>query len=553
MQLSLKAAWLKQLVEEKRLRQDFLQVISWRSDESFVEVSAAKFADSEIKALRAYLTGLTGQKTRGLIQKLNAWTRLKADPDGVVISRLEQLAAAVKAYVAPSVHKWLFRESDDGVALPYYVASTEYRPASRDGGPAAATVNMAYGRRNSTDTMRLTFYSDDLHSKKTVVQLLNERGYYLETPGMIEDYRSSLAVYKAIQGGTGKQYLAYGMGRVSERFNRPWISMERDGHPSKVVMDDLSEEAEGSDSKRRNTVVSSAFWHQDDAPAQDEEDEGVIEVPLHPYVNVFSLQTHQFASIHVSFLEEYSYDEKVVHKLILPDDRKQLIGMLVAGSSQLMEDIVKGKTGGIIVIAVGPPGTGKTLTAQVFSEQIKQPLYEVQCSQLGTNERDLEEALNEVLARAMRWNAILLIDEADVYIHERGEDIHQNAVVGVFLRVLENYRGVLFMTSNRSTIIDDAILSRATAFIQYTYPCLDDLRRIWRVLADNYFVEFTDAEIDALAIHFQGISGRRVKALLKLARLAACHRNERVTLDLVRYVDQFLPEDATATAAKKEC
>lgn len=551
MQLSIKGAWIKQLVAEKHLREDFLELLHWRSDEAFVDVAAAKFSDAEIKALRKYLEGLTNQKTRGLIQKVNAWMRLKASPDGVPITRLEQLAAAVKRYVATSAHKWLFRESDDGVALPYYVASTDYTPSTRDGGPATATINLAYGWRNSTDTLRLTFYSDDLRGKNTVVQLLNARGYYLETPGMVEDYRSSLAVYKNIQGCTGKQFLAYGTGRVSERFNTGWISLERDGYPSKVVMDDLSDEANGRESKRRSAVVSSAFWHEEDKPTQ-EDDDGVIEVPQHPYVNVFNLQTHRFVSIHVSFLEAYQYDDKIAHKLVLPDDRKQLIGMLVAGSSQLMEDIVKGKTGGIIVIAVGPPGTGKTLTAQVFSEQIKQPLYEVQCSQLGTDEKALEEALSAVLARATRWNAILLIDEADVYIYERGGDIHQNAVVGVFLRVLENYRGVLFMTSNRSTVIDDAILSRATAFIQYEYPCPEDLRRIWRVLADNYLVEFTDAEIEELTVQFQGISGRRVKALLKLARLAACHRNERVTLDLVRYVSQFLPDDG-AKAAKTAC
>jgi AAA+ superfamily predicted ATPase len=234
----------------------------------------------------------------------------------------------------------------------------------------------------------------------------------------------------------------------------------------------------------------------------------------------------------------------VIDKLVLPEDRKTLVGMLVAGSSQLMEDIVKGKTGGVVVICVGPPGTGKTLTAQVFSEQIKRPLYEVQCSQLGTDEEALEKELRKVLQRATRWNAILLIDEADVYIHERGNDIHQNAIVGVFLRVLEAYRGVLFMTSNRATIIDDAILSRATAYIEYTYPTKEALRRIWRVLSDHYLLEFDEDQIDTLTSMFEGISGRRVKALIKLARLAARQKNQPVTVELVNYVNQFLPKDS---------
>ena len=72
-----------------------------------------------------------------------------------------------------------------------------------------------------------------------------------------------------------------------------------------------------------------------------------------------------------------------------------------------------------------------------FREASKKALYVVQCSQLGISAEQLEEKLSGVLERASRWGIILLIDEADVYIHERGNDLEQNAIVGVFLRLLE--------------------------------------------------------------------------------------------------------------------
>ncbi len=545
MQINVKGTWIKKLVADKKLREEFAELVTWRSDESFVNMTVGKMTDDEVHALIDYLTSLKAEKTKGTIQKLNSWLRLKAKPDGVPLHKLEQLAAAVKTYMKDAPHKWLFYTSEaDGAALPYYVSEVTYTPGSRDRGPANTCIRLAYSWRGGNETTTATFHSDDM-TGRTVVQMLNDRGYYLETPAMVEEYRSTLERYRSIADKTGCQFQAYGIGKASTgRYGLEWLAMERDGQPSKVVMDDLSED-NASERSRRGAVVSSAFWRADDEVISTDEDDGVVDVPLHPYVKVFNLQTHQFVSIHVSYLVEYEYDQQVIHKLILPDDRKQLIGMLVAGSSQLMEDIVKGKTGGVIVITVGPPGTGKTLTAQVFSEQIKRPLYEVQCSQLGTDEEALEKQLSSVLTRATRWNAILLIDEADVYIHERGDDIHQNAIVGVFLRVLETYRGVLFMTSNRGTIIDDAILSRATAYIEYTYPTQSALERIWRVLAENYLVEFTDAEIAQLVERFKGISGRRVKALLKLARLAAMHRNERVSVELVVYVEQFLPKDGS--------
>jgi SpoVK/Ycf46/Vps4 family AAA+-type ATPase len=235
-----------------------------------------------------------------------------------------------------------------------------------------------------------------------------------------------------------------------------------------------------------------------------------------------------------------------IDKLVLPEERKELVSMLVSGADVALEDIVRGKTGGIIVICTGPPGTGKTLTAEAFSEQVRRPLYCVQCSQLGTNESELEKELRTVLGRAQRWRAILLIDEADVYVHRRGDDIQQNAIVGVFLRVLEYYRGVLFMTSNRETIIDDAIMSRATAWIRYDIPDREKAKAIWRVLAMQYKVTLSALEIAQLAEHakFRAISGRSIKNLLKLAVLRNACKQVPVTVESLVYVAQFLDLEA---------
>jgi len=64
----------------------------------------------------------------------------------------------------------------------------------------------------------------------------------------------------------------------------------------------------------------------------------------------------------------------------------------------------------------------------------------------------------------------MLIDEADVYIRKRSDDIAANAVVGIFLRVLEYFDGLLFLTTNRIDDIDEAIISRCIALIRYLAP-----------------------------------------------------------------------------------
>lgn len=224
---------------------------------------------------------------------------------------------------------------------------------------------------------------------------------------------------------------------------------------------------------------------------------------------------------------------------MLPELTKTLINSLVESAAAVMEDIVAGKTGGVVIGATGAPGTGKTLTAEVYSEHIKRPLYNVQCSQLGTNEVQLEKKLNVVLARASRWGAILLIDEADVYVRARGDDIQQNAIVGVFLRLLERYRGVLFLTSNRATEIDDAILSRMIAHVRYELPDAVALAKIWKVLSENYAVSLSDAEIAELVKEFPRASGRNVKTLLKLATILAKKQAPTVVtfVEAAKYID----------------
>ena len=141
-----------------------------------------------------------------------------------------------------------------------------------------------------------------------------------------------------------------------------------------------------------------------------------------------------------------------------------------------MDDIVAGKSGGTTVLCAGPPGVGKTLTAEVYSEIVRRPLYRVHSGQLGLNVAAMENALKDALMRAQRWGAVMLIDEADVYIKRREDDMTMNAVVGVFLRVLEYFNGLLFLTTNRIDDIDEAIVSRCIALISFHAPD-DEARR----------------------------------------------------------------------------
>ena len=80
----------------------------------------------------------------------------------------------------------------------------------------------------------------------------------------------------------------------------------------------------------------------------------------------------------------------------------------------------------------------------------------------------LEMNLTNILHLARHWGAIVLLDEADVFLEQRShENVNRNALVSVFLRQLEYFQGAMFLTTNRVTTFDEAFQSRIHFALRY--------------------------------------------------------------------------------------
>eukprot|EP01098_Paradermamoeba_levis_P012870 TRINITY_DN5731_c0_g1_i1.p1 TRINITY_DN5731_c0_g1~~TRINITY_DN5731_c0_g1_i1.p1 ORF type:complete len:265 (+),score=88.11 TRINITY_DN5731_c0_g1_i1:78-797(+) len=107
--------------------------------------------------------------------------------------------------------------------------------------------------------------------------------------------------------------------------------------------------------------------------------------------------------------------------------------------------------------------------------------------ELGTTPVELEEKLSIILEVANRWNAVILIDEADIFLEERSkDDIMRNAMVGIFLRLLEYHQGVLFLTTNRVKCFDRAFHSRISLLLHYRDLTAEAREKIWLNFIDLY-------------------------------------------------------------------
>ena len=497
---------------------------------------------------------------KGRIADIDQWLAILGG-DTVRCRRLRDFAPMLKQYLKTVPKHWVYeKRTDSDIWQPYYVTDISYTPPqrSRDYGttPGYVRMKMAWEELGENRTTSKTFYAEDVEGL-TAARALAQAGYTIESPEKIAAYLENRRLYILWHDKVGRQLIATGVAEKEAEDDYWWhkskIHMSRDGVPAHVVVDVLHEGDKEHRSKENH--ISGQFWDtegcdfdgkdddddDDVKPGEEEETETeTAQIPLAPALMCFDLKRHARLKIYTDQMTEYKYQTDLASKLILPSEITDLVDMLVAHRGGF-RDIVGNKSGGAIILCAGPPGTGKTLTSEIYSEAMGRPLYSVQCSQLGIKPDDLEEELLKVFARAQRWNAILLLDEADVYVASRGRDLVQNSIVGVFLRVLEYYGGVLFMTTNRADLVDDAVASRCLARIDYAVPTPENQRRIWRTLADTAGIEIADKEIAAIVREYPGISGRDVKNLLKLGSMVAAARGKPITADTIRFVKQFKP------------
>ncbi|KAI8300657.1 hypothetical protein K4K59_001436 [Colletotrichum sp. SAR11_240] len=145
-------------------------------------------------------------------------------------------------------------------------------------------------------------------------------------------------------------------------------------------------------------------------------------------------------------------------------------------------DLIQDKGKGLIVLLHGVPGVGKTSTAETVAQYYNKPLLPITCGDLGMTPAEVESNLQSSFQLAQAWDCVLLLDEADVFLAERSQDnIARNALVSVFLRVMEYYEGILFLTTNKVGSFDEAFKSRMSLALYYPPLTQDQTEKIWEV------------------------------------------------------------------------
>jgi hypothetical protein len=288
------------------------------------------------------------------------------------------------------------------------------------------------------------------------------------------------------------------------------VVQDKDGRP-RVVEVELDENGNVIQKEKMDEV-------QDPSDREFTEEELLIASPV---VLGFAFSEKLWLEFSISGISDIDWNEDAFDSLVLPDNQKSIVKALVEShtfrAAENIDDVIQGKGKGLVAVLHGPPGTGKTLTAEGIAELLKRPLYMVSAGELGTDSRTLEAELNKILDIAHSWGAVLLLDEADIFLEKRTiQDIHRNALVSIFLRLLEYFQGILFLTTNRVETFDDAFQSRIHVALRYGDLTTKAKRSVWKMFLERVqakegvqTAKFTDKDFDALARH--NLNGRQVK------------------------------------------
>ena len=265
-----------------------------------------------------------------------------------------------------------------------------------------------------------------------------------------------------------------------------------------------------------------------------------------PFVRVFSLDTKRYVYVDNEDLVDYEFDDQAIGRLHLPERMMNILTtVFTAPAEAVFGDVIAGKHGGLVILAAGSPGVGKTLTAEVYAEITGRPLYVLELGELGTNASDVEENLTRVFTRVAQWNAVLQFDECEIFLAIRGDDLERSAIVGIFLRLLDYYRGILFLTTNRPEVLDPAVMSRVTLQLRYPDLTPETRREVWRTMLN--VAGLGELEGDWKTLIERDLNGRQIRNLVRLAKVVHGDRLRSVS-QLIELADTAVmtPSDGKA-------
>ncbi len=185
---------------------------------------------------------------------------------------------------------------------------------------------------------------------------------------------------------------------------------------------------------------------------------------------------------------------------------------------------------GVRALFTGASGTGKTYAARILAAELGMDLYRVDlASVINKYIGETEKNLHRVLSRAEALDVLLLLDEGDALLagapDRASNDRYANLETNYLLQRLENYQGIVVVTTNLGDNINSAFQRRMDVVVPFLLPSAEER---WRIL-DLHLPEGHEVPVEMLdrvasACHLSGGQLRNAALHASLLGLDEGHR-----------------------------
>ena len=219
---------------------------------------------------------------------------------------------------------------------------------------------------------------------------------------------------------------------------------------------------------------------------------------------------------------------------ILPEETRETLDEMVRFgkfAGHVLDDQGYGRTMGygraLTALFSGPSGTGKTLCAGRVARDLGLELFRVDLASVVSKYiGETEERLSKLFDASQDSGIALLFDEADSLFAKRTDvqssvDRYANLEVNYLLQRLEDYEGLVILTTNNPESIDQAFMRRIRFKPNFPKPEVAERERLWRVMIPETAPREPDLKFRDLAIDYELTGGQIQNAVIRAAVWAA--------------------------------
>lgn len=203
----------------------------------------------------------------------------------------------------------------------------------------------------------------------------------------------------------------------------------------------------------------------------------------------------------------------------------------------------------LVMLFYGLAGTGKTLVSEVIAKELQKDLLITDCSKVMSawvgesqkNTSQIFQKYNELVDR-LDNPPILLLNEADQLLSKRTEgngtsvDKMYHQMQNILLEGIENFRGILILTTNMADSMDQAFSRRFDLKIEFKQPDEFQRKSLWDLLLNPNIPGVDEVDSSVLAKEFT-FTGGQIAVIIENSATEAASMSEherKLTTELLR-------------------